>query len=181
MNEDQADSKYALAWGSHLPALLACLADTKGPVLEIGIGHFSTPALHAFCVASGRGLWSVESDGQWDEKFRSRYEHELHNFINGDYAEVLKTLGDRRWSVTLIDSWPGCFPRPSTVAARRRQDFELMIGHSTFVVLHDYEDETAAAISPLLVTVPHTHVTRAYEPPTLVASMFRKIPEFSEL
>jgi hypothetical protein len=157
------------------------LADTTGAVLEIGIGHFSTPALHAFCLASGRTLWSLESDGLWYETFRGKYKHDLHKFLNGDYREILEGKKLRNyyapWSVTLIDSWPSSLPHASTVASRRRQDFESMIDHSDFVLVHDYEHETVAAISPLLATVPHAHVTRAYEPPTLIASMVRKIPE----
>jgi hypothetical protein len=40
-----------LKWGSHLPSLAACLASSRGPVIELGVGHFSTPFLHAYCAS----------------------------------------------------------------------------------------------------------------------------------
>jgi len=40
--------------GTHLPALLACVSRTAGGVIELGVGHFSTPILHAVCEAAGR-------------------------------------------------------------------------------------------------------------------------------
>ena len=45
------EMETAVKWQSHLPALLACIAVTHGPVLELGVGHFSTPHLHALCGA----------------------------------------------------------------------------------------------------------------------------------
>lgn len=153
------DTYDACAWGSHLPALLACLGDTVGSVLEIGVGHFSTPALHAFCVQAYRNLVSVENNPEWISKF-AHMECQQHRLVK----EIAPTKG---WSVVFIDDSPG---------GRHRADrFRDYIDNSIFVVVHDYHLENEEHISPLLKGVRH-HVTKTYQPPTLIASKVREIP-----
>ncbi len=112
MSDDIYD---ACAWGSHLPALLACLADTVGPVLELGIGHFSTPALHAYCVQADRTLVSLESDPKWYEQFR-KFQGGKHFIIQADYDWWMSSSCEQSWSVALIDNSPG--------GKRRADDFQ---------------------------------------------------------
>ena len=78
----QPDCSYnALAWGSHLAPLIGAVASSKGPVIEIGIGHFSTPILHGLCKALHRNLVSLEQDVKWFEMFASQYGDEGHKFV----------------------------------------------------------------------------------------------------
>lgn len=154
-------------WGSHLPAVLACFASTVGPVLELGVGHISTPALHALCLASDRLLTSVEQDLTWFKMFQSHYEKAGHRFIHGEYDDVVPELAKEEWSVVLIDNSPG--------GERRRKDFQSFITCSGFVVTHDYHLENQDAIEPLLNGT-NRYVTRYYQPPTLIASKTRSIP-----
>lgn len=51
-------------YSSHLQALAWALARTTGDIVEYGGGWYSTPMLHGFCEATGRALYTVESD-QW--------------------------------------------------------------------------------------------------------------------
>lgn len=155
------DTYDACAWGSHLPALLACLADTVGPVLEIGVGHFSTPALHAFCVAAHRNLVSVETDSEWLRTFRGDMANGYHKFTES----LLPSTG---WSVVFIDDSPG--------GEHRANQFKDYIDKSIFVVVHDYHRENEESIKHLLEGVRY-HVTTTYQPPTLVASKVREIPK----
>lgn len=156
-----------------MPALLACIGATKGPVLELGVGHFSTPALHALCGAMDRQLVSVEKDADWFNVFASgfspRYpwKHEIARQWPDD--QKLKWTHINNWSVVFIDDSPG--------GQNRREWFELMLPKSEYVVVHDYEKDNEEAIGPLLEKVPFKHITRTYEPPTLVASMTNPIPE----
>lgn len=157
------DNTYdACAWGSHLPSLLACLADTVGPVLEIGIGHFSTPALHAFCVSAQRKLVSVETNLDWMKEFRGDMAHQYHEFHSWNPVPV------KGWSVVFIDDSPG--------GDHRANEFRDYLDKSVFVVVHDYHRENEEAIKPLLDGVRY-HVTTTYQPPTLVASKVREIPK----
>ena len=164
MKDDVYD---ACAWGSHLPPLLGCIGDTVGHVLEIGVGNFSTPALHAICGSSQRKLVSLEQSKEWIDKFRGRFSKQNHIFHLGEYDETVPFWARDEWSVALIDNSPG--------GERRRKDFETMIQRSIYVVVHDYHLENSQAIEPLLKGLAY-HVCNLYQPQTLVASKFREIP-----
>ncbi len=164
MSDDIYD---ACAWGSHLPALLACLADTVGPVLEVGIGHFSTPALHAYCNQCERTLVSVEDNPDWFKVFEKLMDRN-HTIIVGDYNVWLPALAEKSWSVTFIDNSPG--------GKRRSDDFCLLSPRSVYTIVHDYHKENSEAIEPFLGGFNY-HVTQTYQPPTLVASRTRPIPQ----
>jgi hypothetical protein len=155
-------SEEQLAWGSHMPALLACIGATTGPVLEIGCGHFSTPALYALCFAAGREFVSIEQDLEWAKKFRGVTHTD-------SYEHTLNALARHRWSVVFIDHSPG--------HGKRVEAFKQFMPVSEFVVVHDYHLDSEETISPLIqpLSVFH-HVTRTYQPPTLVASLTHATP-----
>ncbi len=113
-------------WSTHLPLLLAAVLNSEGPVLEIGIGHFSTPILHAVCKSLGRELVSVEDDPQWVAKFADEYENASHEFRNG--FDCLPELSQVRWGAVLIDESPG---------ARRGKTLDLFGETADFLVMHD--------------------------------------------
>jgi hypothetical protein len=162
------DNKYdALAWGSHLPVLMAAVAASSGPVLEIGIGHFSTPALRALCIPLHRKLVSVEDSSEWFNEFRN-YERDLHRLINADYDNMLPILAKEHWGAVFIDNSPG--------GERRRKDFISFIPCSDYVVVHDYHAENEDAIAPLIGKLEY-RVYRKYQPPTLIASASKSIPD----
>lgn len=161
------DTYNPCEWGSHLPSLLACLAATDGPVLEVGVGHFSTPALHAFCAASRRYLVSVDDNVEWVEEFRSRYMSDIHQFVSGDYDRIIPPLALDRWSVVLLDNSPG--------GPRRATDLSLLLPASDFVVVHDYHRENIEHIQPL-INGSYFHISQSYQPPTLVVSKLRSMP-----
>ena len=153
-------------WGSHLPALMACLTDTDGPVIEFGIGHFSTPVLHAVCETRGRELFSLEQNPEWFHQFEGKFSTLRHQFCLGEYLESIPKLPEG-FSVAFIDHSPG---------GKSRVDvFSAMIGQSSLVVVHDYHLDNEEAIAPLLTGL-QTHVTRMYGPPTLVAAALYRIP-----
>lgn len=169
------DSTYdALAWGSHLPTLFGAIGASRGPVLELGVGHFSTPALHAYCGAAGRQLISVDDNVEWLTLFKDKYQTSEHGFIHGSYDDIVPNLCQREWGVAFIDnSAPG-----SSAGARRAKDFALLVPHSDFVVVHDaqVEAENYQAIRPLLVDTDGSHLCTAYFPHTLIVSQRKPIP-----
>lgn len=160
-------SNPELTWGSHLPALLAAVAETTGPVLELGIGYFSTPHLHALCTAQRRWLVSVEDNPEWYQLF-ARYESNLHSLRLVDYRNALVEMSAKRWSVVFVDHSPG--------GKNRGNAFSAFINCSELVLVHDYHLENEDAIKPLLIGVAHCVIT-AFQPPTLVASKSRDIPD----
>lgn len=163
------EMSVATQWQSHLPALLACIAVTDGPVLELGVGHFSTPHLHALCGALGRNLYSIESDAEWRKEFRAKYEWRPE-FGEHIFAESLPPEFVFDFGVAFIDHSPG--------GANRAAAFKALIGVSDYVVVHDAQEdaENFQAIEPMLAGV-NWHLCTGYFPNTLVASKTRPIPE----
>lgn len=49
-------------WGTHQTPLISAVMHTKGPILELGCGDFSTPLLHAICSTNQRMLLSTDTD-----------------------------------------------------------------------------------------------------------------------
>lgn len=166
----QLDNTYdGLAWGSHLAPLLACICQSDGPVLELGIGHFSTPILHAVCTNMGRKLVSVEDNDEWYKAFVNKYDFGVHHIFHKSYDE-LEFLWKEKWGVVFIDNSPG--------GERRKKDFISAISVSDYVVVHDYELENRDAIGPIIDASSKilACVYHAYNPPTLIASMKRGLP-----
>lgn len=167
------EMKVATQWGSHLPALLACIVVTEDPVLELGVGHFSTPHLHALCLAQKRSLVSIEQNQEWYEQFRDYTTMQIgysHIVINGSYRDGISNSPTRRWGVAFIDNSPG---------GKARGDlFEALIGISDFVVMHDAqkEAENFQAVEPMLAGL-NWYLCTKYFPHTLIASKTRKVPE----
>lgn len=154
------EMEVATKYQSHLPALLACVASTSKGVIEIGVGYFSTPHLHAICGVTDKFLMSVEPDDEWRSYFESRYESRNHWFKNR-----LPSYGD--WSVAFIDHSPG--------GPNRADAFKEFIELAEFVVVHDYHCDNEEAIGPMLSGLTF-HVCKSIFPPTLVASKNREIP-----
>lgn len=156
------EMEVATKYQSHLPALLAAVAASEGPVLELGVGYFSTPQLHALCGTMYRRLVSFESDKEWLAEFSNRLSNHLHDFV----MECPLGMGEQ-WGVVFVDHSPG---------GQNRADAFLKAGsESQFVVVHDYHLENEDAIKPLLNGFMY-HVTRSYDPPTLIASRHHAIP-----
>ena len=156
-----------LMWGSHLPMLAACVAATSGDVLELGVGDFSTPVLHALCGATGRNLVSVEDDMAWCHKLALRFTtQDWHKFYNNPYDDFHRGFPNRNWSVALIDNSPG--------GERRAKDFILLLPRTEWVVVHDYWQDNEEHIAPLLKGINFV-VSSRQNPPTLVASAIHSV------
>lgn len=120
---DNFDNHRNLLW----PALEAT-SDTQGLVMELGMGHGSTPFLAEYCDATGRELISFESSEEWLHKFKSsgKYSHSM--FLVKDWDIVFDN-----WSnpdVLLLDQAPG---------ERRMIDLQRFAKSAKIVVLHDSE------------------------------------------
>lgn len=95
--------KFSFRYGSHMPVLLQALLRTRGDILEMGAGIFSTPMIHAFTVAQRRNALTLENYPRWQRWF-SIYENQYHKvkFINSwNDAEV-----EKPWDVVLVDQTP---------------------------------------------------------------------------
>ena len=165
-----------LKWGSHLPSLVWSLVASCGPVLEVGVGHFSTPFLHSWSQAAKREIISLEADAEWGEPFRRKYLTPLHRFDLRAYELSVPAVIEERkieeakdgitigstFGVAFLDHSPG---------VRRVEDFKLLAPHTAYLVVHDYQDEIEEGIAPLLESGFEYRIFNDYLPRTLIASL----------
>lgn len=125
-------------FGTHQPLLLHALEITRGPVLEIGCGYYSTPMLHHLCRAQRRNLVTLDSQKEWMQRFLCLEcgVPTLHAFhYVPDFMEQLLTpwWADKSWgwSVALIDNHP---------EASRKHLIEKLKDRAEVLVIHDTEE-----------------------------------------
>ncbi|MCX6702773.1 MAG: hypothetical protein NTW60_02810 [Candidatus Wolfebacteria bacterium] len=112
---------------THLPMLIKIAQMSEGPILEIGAGLFSTPALHWLCL--GKKLVTYENNPEYynfARKFRSR-NHRVRFVENWDKIDV-----DARWGMVFIDHDP---------VRRRGVELVRLKDKADYIVLHDSEPE----------------------------------------
>lgn len=110
--------------GTHLPVLIKIINLTNGPVLELGMGIFSTPYLHFACYPKRR-LVSFENNpefAEWIAGFKASF-HETY-FVNDWNAIDLSG----HWSVVLVDHSP---------AERRVEEIKKLANSADYLVVHD--------------------------------------------
>lgn len=116
---------YNTEWCSHIPILAKVMQISNGPVLELGIGIFSTPLLHTFCDAEKRFLDSYEDNKEWYEN-HVMFKTPLHHITyTKDWKDI--PIEKRQWGVVFIDH----------VARRRSADAIRASQHADYVVIHD--------------------------------------------
>lgn len=167
MNENNPAIE-TLNWGSHLPALMACVAVGEGPVLEIGSGHFSTPCLHAICSALGHHLVTTEMNDDWRAKFMN-YSGPSHEVLKQTRG-LLEELAKQRWGVVLVDDQ----------ADDRLDWFYMFANVSRYVLFHDANfDEYRQPLNNWLAANPcYSRIYTGYGPHTMVISKEHQIPVF---
>jgi hypothetical protein len=118
-------TSVSLNYATHLPALMRALALTDGPVLELGMGLFSTPYLHYACRE--RWLVSYDNDAAWAAKF-APYQSLNHRIrVVSDWAEARIELRTP-WSVALVDHSP---------SERRVVDIRRLAHCARIIIAHD--------------------------------------------
>lgn len=131
---------------THMPMLLACLSNTEGPVLELGVGVWSTAVTSAFAIG-GRFVRSVEQHKPWWDLIHEldkpggapwRKEHGGHHEILNvqSYDEVV--IDDHVWDVVFLDQHPP--ERRGVDAARLRNKCRLMILHDSWQHAYKTDD-----------------------------------------
>lgn len=115
-------------YGSHLPVLCRCFAElgeSKGNVLELGVGTFSTVVLHELC--SRRNLLSLDMNQEWIDnvKYLGNYFHAIKKVESWIDLPAYKM----DWSLVLVDQSPGEYRQVSVAALADRA--KLLVLHDT--------------------------------------------------
>lgn len=117
-------------YGSHMPVIARVVEATQGPILELGMGIYSTPLLDLMCHEEKRSLTSFDDDPIWFEEnkeWESDY-HKVHFVDNYDKADIENT----HWSVAFIDHKP---------ALRRITEIARLAHNADYLIIHDTEPE----------------------------------------
>jgi hypothetical protein len=134
---------------------------TRGAVLELGAGSYSTPLLHLLC--GKRRLVTGDSDADWLGEFSSLRSntHEFHHVVDWSAWSQI----DGKWAVAFVDHWP---------EPRRPDDIRRLKNNCTFIVVHDANTVLHRDNPDLLSEFRHVHTYDFLEPWTAVLSMRQK-------
>lgn len=118
-------------YGTHLAPLIRTMSLTKGDVLELGLGVFSTPFLHYQCILSKRNLVSYDNDANWikwfvDYGYLDKY-HDIRYVEDWAQADI-----ERPWDVVLVDHSP---------SERRIVDIRRLANFAKYIVIHDSNEK----------------------------------------
>ena len=124
--------RYNPGWASHMPLLIKTMLASKGPVLELGMGPFSTPLLHWLCKDAGRELVSYDNTKLYFDQNR-KFAKDFHHveFVKNDNWDSIEIEGVH-WGVVFVDQHPSADRGKTAGRAAKCADY---------VVLHDSGDE----------------------------------------
>lgn len=123
----KVSTRYGYA--SHLPVLMKLVEMTNGPILETGVGLYSTPYLHYACLPRKRSLTSYENSAEWIGHFQdNQSDYHQINLIEDWNALPINQF----WDVAFLDHGPD--PTRKDVAKNLRNN-------AKYIVLHDSDPE----------------------------------------
>lgn len=146
------------AWATHIPMLVNFVCKTKKPVLELGMGDYSTPILHHLC--QDRHLVSTEYKKDWMEKFKD-LESPIHKIFHVEDWDSFD-INMHSWGVAFVDHSPG---------ERRVADIDRLINIADFVIVHDSQ-EAGYKYEPSFAKYKYRYDYKRYETYTTVLSNF---------
>lgn len=154
-------TRYSPTWATHIPILIKVMELSHGPVLELGMGIYSTPLLHILCQNSHRELASYEDVPHWYEahkNYRTR-KHSINLVDKWERVPIEKT----HWGVVFIDH-----------ADNRRAIDAWRARYADYVILHDSNDhnEKAYHYSRIYPSFKYRYNFRRLSPHTTVLSNF---------
>lgn len=116
---------------SHLMMLAKVWDISKGDVLELGTGFFSTLLLHWFATTYQRHVYSYESKKYWYER-NKKYNNEFHHVIFCENWSKLD-FDKKKWGMVFIDHSPD---------ADRHKDILRLTKQAEYIVIHDTQPES---------------------------------------
>lgn len=123
MSKKEVD--LAVKQATHIPMLVKVFELTKGDVLELGSGYFSTSLLRWLCQMARRKLISYESSNYWYQKVM-RFPAPFHKVVKIEDWDKAKI--ERHWEMVFVDHSPD---------ERRWVDIKRLANHAEYIVIHD--------------------------------------------
>ena len=166
---------------SHIPLLVRAFTLSKGDILELGTGYFSTPILRWLCEMSGwlqegngRTLYSYETSEGWYQRAAIRTKKDLfpfHKVIKIDNFDEAKI--EKHWGLAFIDHAP---------TRRRQVEIERLANWADYIVIHDTnpQHDRAYKYSKIWGLFKNRYDFTKYYPHTSVVSNFYSLEKFKE-
>lgn len=157
---------YAPHYCSHMPILIKTFQRSEGPVLEMGMGPFSTPLLHWLCVDMKRPLVSYDNDSEYFETNKAFANKEHQIFLIKDWNDA--KIEDAHWGMAFLDQAP---------AERRKEDAKRLVNNTDFVILHDSEfsKDQYFGYSEIFPLFKYRYNYRRWSPFTVVLSNLKDV------
>ena len=117
-------------YSTHMALLARCLQESSGPILELGIGNYSTPLIHLMSVSTHRRILSADFKQSWVDSF-SDYRTDWHHIETiTDWDTWDGYDREAHWGLVFIDHLP---------SQRRGFDLAQLANRATMIVAHDTE------------------------------------------
>ncbi len=149
---------------SHQRLLLGAALRTQGPLLELGVGWYSTPLLHEIAVTQGRPLLTVDNNQDWLAQFLC-LQNDWHTLDLvgwwGELYELPRFRKIERWGLVFVDQGQ---PIEREYAVRG------LLDQADVFVLHDTEEAFAYGYSRTLPMFKWKFEDRTHKVHTTVAS-----------
>lgn len=150
-------------YSTHLEALVKTAMETKGGILELGCGNYSTPVLEAIAKSQGRTYKAQASNATWAKQFNGSVQMISWESWTPPRCE---TSPDGKWGMVFLDSEEKTWDRVKRIP----QLAEV----TDTVVVHDADVSMMREGWPAAVTAfPDVTIFDRYKPNTAV---MRKYP-----
>ena len=182
-------------FGTHQALLVRAMAETYGPILEIGGGWYSTPLVSAISVSQRRMALTVET-GSFVHDILKPLSTERHKILlmeGFEFTDIgkfqaapglyvrdyiarqeayLATLPDIHWSVVFVDQAPGFLRVPAIQYFSNRADF---------IITHDTEHVDHYHFEPILSSFQSRFDFILHKPQSVVVSNTKDCSMFNHL
>ena len=154
---------------SHVPLLTRIFTLSKGDVLEVGTGYFSTLILKWLAELSHRNVYSYENREYWYKKAKRNQSQYLKLFFcpDQDYNSA-PFERDQRYGLIFVDSWPN---------GKRIEVIKRLANMGDYIVIHDTNEDGDKSYhySQIWDLFKYRYDFNLYYPPTTVVSNFKPL------
>ena len=150
---------------SHVPLLTRVFTLSKGDVLELGTGYFSSLILRWLAELSHRNVYAYESREHWYKKAKEKETKYYKVFYTPNYDDAPI---DRKWGMVFIDHGPN---------GRRITEIKRLANLTDYMVIHDTNEsgDKEYHYSQIWDLFKYRYDFTLYYPPTSVVSNFKTL------